>query len=85
MTELTLDDLRRVLIACAGADDDIDLSGDILDVRFEDLGYDSLALMESAARIKQDYGVDISDDLLGDAETPRILLDVVNAVVPVAV
>ncbi|MEE1758263.1 MULTISPECIES: acyl carrier protein [unclassified Streptomyces] len=78
MSQLTIDDLRRILVEAAGADDGIDLSGDILDTSFEDLGYDSLALMESAAKIKQEYGVDLSDDAIGDVETPRALLDLVN-------
>ncbi|WP_405937236.1 acyl carrier protein [Streptomyces sp. NBC_00726] len=84
MTQLTIDDLRRILIACAGEDDGIDLSGDILDVTFEDLGYDSLALMESAARIKQEYGIDLSDDDVAEVETPRALLAAVNHSVPAA-
>ncbi|MGW2560896.1 acyl carrier protein [Streptomyces sp. NPDC001514] len=78
MTQLTIDDLRRILVACAGEDDGIDLSGDILDVTFEDLGYDSLALMESTARIKQEYGIDLSDDDVADVGTPRALLDIIN-------
>ncbi|MER5203879.1 acyl carrier protein [Streptomyces sp. NPDC002825] len=84
MAALQLDDLKRILVACAGEGEDIDLSGDILDTTFEDLGYDSLALMESAARIAQEYGVDVPDDALADVETPRALLDLVNGTVPAA-
>ncbi|MDQ0748251.1 act minimal PKS acyl carrier protein [Streptomyces africanus] len=80
MTQFTLDDLRRILVESAGADDGTDLSGDILDLGFDDLGYDSLALMETAAKIKQEYGIDLSDEAVGEAETPRALLDLVNAV-----
>ncbi|MFK4148031.1 acyl carrier protein [Streptomyces sp. NPDC004065] len=78
-TLLTIDDLRRVLIECAGEADGADLSGDILDTRFETIGYDSLALMETAARLESRYGVAIPDDV-GHAETPRELLDLVNGV-----
>lgn len=77
MAQLTLDELRTILVACAGEDDSIDLSGDILDITFEDLGYDSLALMESASRIERELGVALSDDVT-EALTPRILLDLVN-------
>ncbi|MGW2301900.1 acyl carrier protein [Streptomyces sp. NPDC001809] len=84
MAVLQLDDLKRILVACAGEGEEIDLSGDILDTTFEDLGYDSLALMESAARISQEYGVDVPDDALADVETPRALLDLVNGTVPAA-
>ncbi|MEU5213927.1 acyl carrier protein [Streptomyces sp. NPDC020742] len=81
MTTLTLDDLRRILISCAGENDEIDLNGDILDSSFQDLGYDSLALMETAARIGQEYGVDVSDDDIATVETPRALLEIVNGAV----
>ncbi|MGW5651353.1 acyl carrier protein [Streptomyces humi] len=82
MAHIRIDDLRRILVACAGEDDGIDLSGDILDTSFGDLGYDSLALMETAARIERDYGVALADDVLADARTPRDLLDLVNRAVP---
>ncbi|MEW1830217.1 MULTISPECIES: acyl carrier protein [unclassified Streptomyces] len=82
MAQIQMDDLRRILVACAGEDDGIDLSGDILDTPFGDLGYDSLALMETAARIERDYGVALADDVIADAGTPRDLLDLVNRAVP---
>lgn len=81
MTTLTLDDLRRILVSCAGENDDIDINGDILDSSFQDLGYDSLALMETAARIEQEYKVDVPDDDIAAAETPRALLEIVNGAV----
>ncbi|GGU77006.1 actinorhodin polyketide synthase acyl carrier protein [Streptomyces litmocidini] len=78
MARLTLDALRTILVACAGEDDGVDLSGDILDTTFEDLGYDSLALMESAARIEREFGIALDDDDVNEALTPRLLLDLVN-------
>ncbi|WP_137988253.1 acyl carrier protein [Streptomyces vilmorinianum] len=78
MARLTLDALRTILVACAGEDDSADLSGDILDTTFEDLGYDSLALMESAARIEREFGITLDDDDVNEALTPRLLLDLVN-------
>ncbi|MCF3175861.1 acyl carrier protein [Streptomyces sioyaensis] len=78
MATLTLDDLRRILVSCAGENDDLDLNGDILDSAFQDLGYDSLALMETVARIQREYGVDVSDDDMAEVETPRALLESVN-------
>ena len=79
-TIIALDDLRRILRESAGADDDVALDGEILDTEFEALGYDSLALMETAARISREYGIPIDDDALLMARTPRGLLDLVNAV-----
>jgi act minimal PKS acyl carrier protein len=73
-----LHDLRRILLECAGADEGVDLDGEILDTEFEDLGYDSLALMETAARITREYGIPIEDEALTAATTPRRLLDLLN-------
>ncbi|UNO43008.1 acyl carrier protein [Streptomyces sp. MST-110588] len=78
MTALGIDDLRRILVACAGEEDGVDLTGDILDTAFEDLGYDSLALMETAAAIQQEYGVTLPDEEVATARTPRALLDLIN-------
>jgi minimal PKS acyl carrier protein len=77
MSTFTLDELRRILTAVAGADEEVDLSGDISGTAFEDLGYDSLALMEMGARISQEYGITMSDDAVAEFETPG---DVVTAV-----
>ena len=74
----TLDDLRRILVAGAGTDESVDLDGDILDVTFQNLSYDSLALLETAGRIEREYGVSF-DEGLTDGATPRSLLAVVNA------
>lgn len=79
MTTMTTEDLRRVLIDCAGEAEQDVLAGDISDVEFEELGYDSLALMETAARIAQDYGVQIPDDQIVELRTPREVLELVNS------
>ncbi|MEU4575114.1 acyl carrier protein [Nonomuraea sp. ATR24] len=77
---MTLDDLRRIMVACAGEDEHVDLGGDILDELFTDLGYDSLALMETAARIETEFGVRIPDEQVAELTTPRALLDFVSGV-----
>jgi minimal PKS acyl carrier protein len=76
--DVTIEDLKSVLRSCAGEADDIDLDTDILDREFEDLGYDSLALLETAAQISQEYGVELDDDAMLAARTPRQLLDLIN-------
>ncbi|KRV49568.1 actinorhodin polyketide synthase [Wenjunlia vitaminophila] len=75
----TLDDLKAILLEAAGADEAVDLDGDILDTEFEALGYESLALLETGGRIERTYQISLDDDALTGAVTPRALIDVVNA------
>jgi act minimal PKS acyl carrier protein len=75
----TLADLRRILLEGAGADDSLDLDGDILDREFADLGYESLALLETGGRIEREYDITLDDSVLSEARTPRALLEIVNA------
>lgn len=78
MAVITLHDLAGVLTECAGADEDIELTSASLDVAFTDLGYDSLALLETAATVQQRYGVTLSDEEVTEITTPREFLDLVN-------
>ena len=74
-----LQDLRRILRDGAGADEDVDLDGEILDTAFDDLGYDSLALLELISQIRRQYGVDIPDDAPTDLmPTPDAAVSYVN-------
>lgn len=75
---IELGDLRRILEEGAGTEAGVDLDGNILDVEFGDLGYDSIAIMETAARISREYDVRIDEDELVRATTPRLLLELVN-------
>jgi act minimal PKS acyl carrier protein len=75
---ITIEDLRRILRDGAGADEQLDLDGEILDVDFEDLGYESLALLETVGRIEREYHVTLEDSTATEARTPRALLDLVN-------
>jgi act minimal PKS acyl carrier protein len=79
MSELTLDELRTIMIEAAGDDDAVDLDRDVLDTPFTALGFDSLALLETVTLVKRRTGVAIADDELDEVGTPRALLDKVNA------
>jgi minimal PKS acyl carrier protein len=76
--KFTIEELKTVLRACAGEEESVDLDGQILDTEFEDLGYDSLALLEASGRIEREYGIALGDEALNDAPTPRALLEIVN-------
>ncbi|MGK8500935.1 acyl carrier protein [Nocardia asiatica] len=76
---MTITELRSILVACAGGEDLAELDSDIGGVEFEELGYDSLALIETAARIQRDFGVTIPEEQLIEVKTPQELVDIVNA------
>jgi acyl carrier protein len=76
--ELTLDDLRRILRAVAGEAEGGGLDGDILDVTFTDLGYDSLALLETAGQIERERDLQLDESTITEAQTPRQLLAAVT-------
>ncbi|GAB3206840.1 acyl carrier protein [Nocardia tengchongensis] len=76
---MTIDELRRILVECAGGDETApELAGDIAEVEFEELGYDSLALIETASRIERDFGVKVPEDRLVEVKTPAELIGIVN-------
>ncbi|GAA3438514.1 acyl carrier protein [Kutzneria kofuensis] len=78
MPELTLIELLALLRACAGEDESHDLTGDVLDTPFAELGYDSIALLETTSRIERDYGVELSEDAVAQVLTPAEFLELVN-------
>ncbi|HEU5107443.1 MAG TPA: acyl carrier protein [Micromonosporaceae bacterium] len=77
--QFTIDDLKRILLEGAGTDEGVDLDGDILDMSFDELGYESLALLETGGRIEREYGITLDDTAVTDAGNPRALIEVVNA------
>lgn len=78
MARFTLEDLKSLMRSCAGVDENVDLDSDIGDTPFQELGYDSLAVLEIAARIEGTYGVHVSDDEMAGAVTPRYITDLVD-------
>ncbi|WP_327727884.1 acyl carrier protein [Streptomyces sp. NBC_00487] len=75
----TLNDLKRILLEGSGAPDGTGLEGDILDADFADIGYDSLALLETASRVEREYGIELDETVVGEASTPRALLEAISA------
>ncbi len=74
----SINDLRRILLEGAGVSESGALDGDILDTEFEDLGYDSLALLETSGRIDRELGIRLPDSAVIESRTPRALLQTVN-------
>ncbi|MFF9778163.1 acyl carrier protein [Streptomyces sp. NPDC013978] len=78
MKRLELTDLRVMLRECAGEEEGVDLDGDILDTPFTELGYDSLAVLQTTGRIERDFEVLLDEEAIDEAETPRTYLELVN-------
>jgi minimal PKS acyl carrier protein len=76
--EMTVDQLMEILREAAGEAEADAVSGDIIDTSFDDLGYDSVALLETVGRIERTYGITLEDATLTQAGTPRALVAVVN-------
>jgi act minimal PKS acyl carrier protein len=79
---LTRPPRRRTAHACQGLH--VDLDGEITDRRFEDLGYESLALLETLGRIENEFDISLDDSVLTGESTPAQLIDAVNASVRAA-
>ncbi|MFD7898754.1 acyl carrier protein [Streptomyces sp. NPDC059743] len=70
----TIDDLARILREGAGDAEDI-----TPDAEFELLGYDSLAMLETYARIEREYGITLDEEQVASCRTPGALTAVVDA------
>ncbi len=75
--QFTLADLKRILRDAAGETGEPDQ--DIIDTSFEELGYESISLLETGSRIEREYGITLGDSVMGEVQTPRALLAVVHA------
>ncbi|MFC8042148.1 acyl carrier protein [Nocardia sp. NPDC057353] len=78
MREMTVDDVRRILVASAGNPDREVTDAEFEHVLLEDLGYESLALIEAAAQIAREFGTTVPDEQLTEVKTARELADLVN-------
>jgi minimal PKS acyl carrier protein len=82
MPQMTLRELRDIMNECAGADESAQSLEDAPDESFENLGYDSVSLLETQGRVKRDYGVEISEDDLDQITTPREFVEFCNSLSP---
>ncbi|OON82579.1 acyl carrier protein [Streptomyces tsukubensis] len=78
MSQLTIESLRTILVEVAGQDDSFDADTDIATLTFDELGYDSLALMELASTVEKRFGVEIDEEELAKLATPGDLVLFVN-------
>lgn len=79
MNTFTLDELRQIMRSSAGIAEEVDLDGDIAEIEFAELGYDSLAVLEFAGQVERRYGIPMPDDAVGHMRTPAAAVEYVNA------
>jgi act minimal PKS acyl carrier protein len=77
MERFTLEDLQGTLRECAGESEHVD-GGDLLSHTFDELGYDSIALMATTSKIEQQLGVNLPEGELDHTATLRDYLAFVN-------
>lgn len=77
MPQLTLRELDATMREFQGPDAP-GLEGRSIDASLQDLGYDSLVLLQTTGRVQQKYGVELDWDGIAVAETARELLEVMN-------
>ncbi|HEY0167791.1 MAG TPA: acyl carrier protein [Jatrophihabitans sp.] len=77
-TQISMEDLKRALREGSGVDESIDLDLKVETMTFEELGYDSLAILETGLRLGREHGVEIADDDLADVERPQELVSAIN-------
>ncbi|MFJ5549905.1 acyl carrier protein [Streptomyces sp. NPDC093225] len=78
MRRITIGELDTIMRACAVGAEGTPGIEQAPDRPFGDLGYDSLALLETCSRIERDFDVVFSEDGLGGITTARELVELVN-------
>jgi act minimal PKS acyl carrier protein len=84
VSQLTLDQLKQIMLRCSGVDEGVDLEGDIVDQQFREIGYDSLAVLEMASQLQRQYKLDIPDEAIEELKSPGDVLRYVNGKLAVA-
>lgn len=85
MYQITISDLQTIMRQCAGEAEDALPLEEAPDRPFEELGYDSLALLETYSRIERDHGVELYEDEVGAINTAQELVDFVNSLLQLKV
>nr|AHX24703.1 acyl carrier protein [uncultured bacterium] len=79
MQEFSLDDLRAIMRSSAGVEEGIDLDGNIAEMEFSAMGYDSLALLELGGQLERRYGFPVPEEFASEMHTPAAVVAFVNS------
>jgi act minimal PKS acyl carrier protein len=78
MAEFRLNDLIEIMREAAGEAEDITLDETSAEVDFDELGYDSLALMATSNLVEKRFGVLVPEEELGQTRTLTEFVELVN-------
>ncbi|MEU1488174.1 phosphopantetheine-binding protein [Streptomyces sp. NPDC005752] len=82
MATFTHAELVDYVRRAAGEDDEVGLDGDIAEVTFADLGYDSVAMVEVTLLVERELGISLPEEKTGKDATPKEFVDLVNELLP---
>ncbi|MEU4064925.1 acyl carrier protein [Streptomyces wedmorensis] len=85
MLQITIGDLQTIMRQCAGEAEDALPLDQAPDSPFDELGYDSLALLETYSRIERDFGIELNEDEIGLINTAGELVEFVNSLLQLKV
>ncbi|MBT2206897.1 MULTISPECIES: phosphopantetheine-binding protein [Actinomadura] len=85
MATFTLADLVGYIRQAAGEDEDFDLDGDIGEITFANLGYDSIAMVEVVVSVERELGISLPGEGTDKDSTPTKFVEVVNELMPASV
>ncbi|MEU8432015.1 phosphopantetheine-binding protein [Streptomyces sp. NPDC029216] len=80
MDRLELIDLARILRIWGGEEEYVELTEDVQDLYWDELGYDSLSVLQTTGSIERKFDILLDGELLELADTPRRFLELVNGV-----
>jgi act minimal PKS acyl carrier protein len=78
MIEITLEDLVQIMRKCAGEDENLIANDAVANTDFEELGYDSLALMAASSEVEKNYGVAVGEGELVEIRNLASFVELVN-------
>ncbi|MEU9086114.1 acyl carrier protein [Streptomyces sp. NPDC048357] len=85
MATFTQADLVGYIRQAAGEDDGVDLDGDIAELTFADMGYDSVAMVEVTLLVERELGIALPEDRTGKDATPKEFVELVNELLPASI
>lgn len=76
--KIGIEDVWNALVEGSGADDADSLLEDLKSLTFDELGYDSLAVLETGLRLRRETGASVPDAAIAGAQSAEELVQLIN-------